>query len=264
MTEPTLTKLPSGGKYTLISILSVVVAMLLWAGITHTGLVNRAVIPAPDDLASEFVRLVERGYSGTPLWEHVVASVGRTLVGLVLAILIGTPLGLLIGYSRTASAVLEPFFSMIRPMPAIAFIPLVILYFGIGEFSKIVLIFFTSMLHMTIHSSAGVRSVPAELLRVAKNYGLSRNDLFFHVILPASMPHVMTGIRTTTAISWALVVAAELVGAQQGLGYIVMDAATFFKISDIYVGIILIGLIGFTLELVERRIERRALHWVGR
>ena len=252
-----------GGRYTLISILSVTVALLLWALTTETGIVSRATIPSPTDLAREFVNLVKNGYSGSPLWQHVAASFGRTMIGLVCAIVIGTPIGLLIGYSRDASAVLEPFFSIVRPMPAIAFIPLVVLYFGIGEFSKIILIFFTSMLHMTIHAAAGARSIPQELMRVARNYGLKRKDLFLYVILPASMPHVMTGIRTTTAISWALVVAAELVGAQQGLGYIVMDAATFFKISDIYVGIILIGLIGLVLEIVEKQMEIRLLHWRG-
>jgi ABC-type nitrate/sulfonate/bicarbonate transport system permease component len=179
-------------------------------------------------------------------------------------VLVGTPIGLLVGHSRAASAILEPFFSLLRPMPAIAFIPLVILYFGIGEFSKIALIFFTSMLHMILHASAGVRAVPRELLRVADNFGLQKGDLFLHVILPAALPHIMTGIRTTTAISWALVVAAELVGAQAGLGYMVMDAATFFRIPDLYIGIILIGLIGFAIELAERRLENRLLHWRGR
>jgi NitT/TauT family transport system permease protein len=185
-------------------------------------------------------------------------------VGLICAIAVGTPIGLLIGYSPALSAVLEPFFSLVRPMPAIAFIPLVVLYFGIGEFSKIVLIFFTSMLHMVLHAASGVRSVPLDLLRVGQNFGLRRRELFLHVILPAAMPQVMTGVRTTTAISWALVVAAELVGAQQGLGYVVMDAATFFRIPDIYIGIALIGIIGFALEILEQRIEGRLLHWRGR
>jgi NitT/TauT family transport system permease protein len=248
----------------MISVLSAVTVVAAWALVTETGLISRSTIPSPSDLVLEFINLLKNGYSGSPLWQHVAASFGRAMIGLALAVVIGTPIGLLIGYSRAVSAVLEPFFSVVRPMPAIAFIPLVILYFGIGEFSKIVLIFFTSMLHMTIHAAAGARSIPQELLRVARNYGLKREELFWHVILPASMPYVMTGIRTTTAISWALVVAAELVGAQQGLGYIVMDAATFFKVSDIYIGIILIGLIGLLLEVIEKRIEVRVLHWRGK
>jgi ABC-type nitrate/sulfonate/bicarbonate transport system permease component len=245
-------------------VLSVAAVIVLWAAATESGIVSRGKIPSPSDLATEFVHLLEVGYSGSPMWKHVAASVGRTVIGLTFAVIVGTPIGLLVGHSRTASAILEPFFSVLRPMPAIAFIPLVILYFGIGEFSKIVLIFFTSMLHMILHASAGVRAVPKDLLRVAYNYGLKNRDLFLHVILPAALPHIMTGIRTTTAISWALVVAAELVGAQAGLGYIVMDAATFFRIPDLYIGIILIGLIGFAIELAERRAENRLLHWRGR
>jgi ABC-type nitrate/sulfonate/bicarbonate transport system permease component len=251
-------------RYTLISLGSVLAAVLLWALATQLGVISRAKIPAPTDLVTEFWQLLQVGYSGSPMWKHVGASLGRTLLGLVCAVIIGTPIGLMVGYSRAVSAVLEPFFSLLRPMPAIAFIPLVILYFGIGEFSKIVLIFFTSMLHMILHASAGVRAVPNELLRVAYNYGVRGRDLFLRVILPAAMPHVMTGIRTTTAISWALVVAAELVGAQQGLGYIVMDAATFFRISDLYIGIILIGVIGFAIEIAEKRLENKLLHWRGR
>ncbi|MBI4269299.1 MAG: ABC transporter permease [Candidatus Rokubacteria bacterium] len=247
-----------------MSTASVLLFLVLWSTVTEVGLISRKTIPSPRDLVAEFTDLVREGYSGKPLWRHVGASVVRTFLGLLCAIVIGTPIGLLIGHSRGVSAVLEPFFSLVRPMPAIAFIPLVILYFGIGEFSKIVLIFFTSMLHMILHAAAGVKSVPAELLRVALNFGLTSRQLFLSVILPAAMPHVMTGIRTTTAISWALVVAAELVGAQEGLGYIVMDAATFFRLADIYIGIALIGLIGFTLEIVEKRVEARVLHWRGR
>lgn len=253
----------SPNRLRLVSTAAVLAAIMVWTLVTTLGVVSRDVIPSPIDLAAEFAKLVRTGYSGSPLWLHVAASMGRTLIGLVFAIIVGVPIGLLIGYSKTASAALEPFLSVLRPMPAIAFIPLVILYFGIGEFSKIVLIFFTSMLHMVLHASAGVRSVPRDLLRVATNYGLSGAELFRRVILPASMPHVLTGIRTTTSISWALVVAAELVGAQQGLGYMIMDAATFFKIPDIYIGILLIGLIGFVLEAIVRQVENRLLHWRG-
>jgi NitT/TauT family transport system permease protein len=241
----------------------VLTAFIVWTLVTSLGVVSRDVIPSPTDLAAEFAKLTRTGYSGSPLWLHVAASMGRTMIGLGFAIIVGVPIGLLIGYSRTSSAALEPFLSVLRPMPAIAFIPLVILYFGIGEFSKIVLIFFTSMLHLVLHASAGVRSVPRDLLKVATNYGLRGAELFRRVILPASMPHILTGIRTTTAISWALVVAAELVGAQQGLGYMIMDAATFFKITDIYIGIVLIGLIGFVLEAIVRHVENRLLHWRG-
>src|SRR5262249_1161005 len=154
----------------------------------------------------------------------------RTLIGFFLAVVVGVPLGLLIGYNWIAAAALTPIFSFARPIPAISFIPLVILFFGIGEFPKILLIFVTSMLYIILNTSARVRSVPQGLIRVGLNLGLTRVQLFRAVILPASLPQVMTGVRVATAVSWALVVAAELVAAQEGLGYMVMDAATFFRV----------------------------------
>jgi len=142
--------------------------------------------------------------------------------------------------------------------------PTAILFFGIGEFPKVLLIFLTSMLYIILNTSAGVLSVPQELIRVGLNLGLTRLQLFRSVMFPASLPYVMTGIRTATAVSWALVVAAELVAAQEGLGYMVMDAATFFRVADVYISIGIIGAIGLALELVEGLVEAHVLHWRGR
>lgn len=152
----------------------------------------------------------------------------RAFSGLSLALLIGIPVGLLMGYNRIVGAVLTPIFSVLRPIPAIAFIPLAVLYFGIGEESKIALIFFSSFLYLILSTEAGVRQVPDVLRMVAQNYGASERQLLLKVILPAAMPHIFTGIKTATALSWALVVAAELVAAPRGLGFMVMDSATFF------------------------------------
>ena len=146
----------------------------------------------------------------------------------------------------------------------IAFIPLVILYFGIGEFPKILLIGAAAFWYVVLNTSNGVRSVPVDLVRAALNLGVRRDQLFFRVIFPAALPHVMTGIKTATALSWAIVVAAELVAAQEGLGYLIMDAATFFRVPYVYLGIIIIGVIGLLLEVVTVAIENRVLHWRGR
>jgi NitT/TauT family transport system permease protein len=187
----------------------------------------------------------------------------RALGGFSLAVLIGIPVGLLIGYSWIISAVLAPIFAFLRPIPAIAFIPLVILYFGIGETSKIAVVFMTSMLYLILNVAEGVKSVPRNLIRVAENLGVSRWQIFTSVIFPGALPSIMTGIKVATAVSWALVVAAELVAAQEGLGYIIMDSSTFFRINYIYIGIALIGLIGLALERLETLLQRRYIHWVG-
>jgi NitT/TauT family transport system permease protein len=152
---------------------------------------------------------------------------------------------------------------VLRPMPAIAFIPLVILWFGIGEFSKVLLIFFTSFLYITLNAAAGVKGVGVDLIRAARSLGVGERQLFFYVILPGAMPHIFTGLKVGAAVSWAVVVAAELVAAQRGLGYMIMDGATFFRIPEVYVGILLIGAIGFGIERALAAVERRLLHWAG-
>ena len=254
----------AGGRYLGLSLLSVGTLLVAWLVVTNVGLVSPKVLPSPQALVQELYSLLVNGYTGKPLWAHASASLVRTLVGLLAALAVGIPLGLLIGASRVAAALLTPIFSFLRPVPAIALIPLIILYFGIGEFSKVFVIFVTATLYVILNASAGVKSVPEDLLRAGVNMGLTRGQLFLHVILPAAAPQVMTGIKTATAVSWALVVASELIAAQVGLGYMIMDAATFYRIPDVYIAIAIIGLIGLALETLETYAETRLLHWRGK
>jgi NitT/TauT family transport system permease protein len=247
-----------------LSIGAVAVALLLWLMVTEGHWVSEKILPSPRAIVQEFILLVNEGYVGTPLYSHVLASLMRTFLGFAGAALLAVPIGLGIGYSPVLYAIISPFFSVLRPMPAIAFIPLVILWFGIGEFSKVLLIFFTSFLYITLNAAAGVKAVPIDLIRAARSLGVTEPQLFFHVILPECLPYVFTGLKIGAAVSWAVVVAAELVAAQRGLGYIIMDGATFFRITDVYVGILLIGVIGFGIERTLSAIERRIVHWAGR
>jgi NitT/TauT family transport system permease protein len=165
---------------------------------------------------------------------------------------------------KLLEAAFAPWFAFLRPIPAIAFVPLVILWFGIGEFSKISVIFLSSFLYITVSTIAGVKSVPVQVLRAGYSLGALDRRSFLYVVLPAALPQIMVGIRLGSAISWTLVVAAELVAAQQGLGYMIMDASTFFRVKDVYVGLIVIGLIGFLLEAIIAGVERRLVHWSGK
>lgn len=249
----------------LVSLVTVMFVLLLWFLVTDVfELVRPIVLPSPSDMAAEFGKLVEKGYTGQPLWNHIRASLFRTFTGLLAGLAVGIPLGLLVGYYWFVSAVFSPFLGILRPIPPIAFIPLVVLYFGIGEFSKILLIFMAALWYVTLNTAAGVKAVPNDLMRAGRNMGLKGWQLFAHVIFPSALPYIMTGIKTATAVSWAIVVAAELVAAQSGLGYMVMDAATFFRVTDVYIGIILIGMIGLLLELLTGLAEHRLLHWRGK
>lgn len=238
--------------------------LALWIAVTATGLVDSRTLPSPMELVSHTGKLMVDGYRGAPLWEHVLISVRRTAIGFLLAILAGVPLGLAMGRFRRAGEILGPIFSLLRPIPPIAFIPLAVLYLGLGEASKIVLIFLAPFMFIVLNAEAGVRSVSVNWIRAGEMLGYSKRQLFTHVILPGSLPSVMVGVRTGAAVSWALVVAAELISAQAGIGYMVASAGSFFDLKTIYVGIIVIGLIGFLLDLGVRAIEKRLLHWQGR
>ncbi len=247
----------------LLSLGAVAAFLGVWSFVTDGGLVSTKFLPSPRQILEEFFVLVREGYVGTPLHRHLLASLGRTFVGFACATLLAIPTGLAIGYSPTLYSLLSPFLAMLRPVPAISFIPLVILWFGIGEFSKILVIFLSSFLYITLNAAAGVKAVPIDLIRSARSLGVNERQLFFHVIFPESLPYVIIGVKVGAAVSWTVVVAAELVAAQQGLGYMIMDGATFFRIPDVYVGILLIGLIGFCIERVITGIERRIVHWSG-
>jgi ABC-type nitrate/sulfonate/bicarbonate transport system permease component len=252
-------------KFALLSVFSVIVVLILWyLSTTIFNLVDPFVLPSPWTILTEMQILVTEGYTSVPLSTHIGVSLIRTLTGLGLGIAIGIPVGLLIGYSRVVSAIISPFISFLRPIPPIAFIPLMILYFGIGEFPKIALIFLSAFWYIVLNTSSGVKSVPDDLLRAGRNLGLSGFQLFAHVILPAAMPQIVTGIKSATALSWAIVVAAEMIAAQSGLGYMIMDAATFFRLVDVYIGIALIGIIGVILEGITTLFENKLLHWRGK
>jgi NitT/TauT family transport system permease protein len=248
-------------RYPLVSVLAVLILFAAWALATDLLRISPMTLPSPRLMAKSFQTMLVEGYSGKTLWEHILASLWRTLTGLLAGIACGVPIGLMMGYSRIVNAALMPGFGFIRPIPPIAFIPLVILWFGIGEFSKILLIFVASFNYTVLASAAGMRSVPDQLIRAGTNLGLTRWQLFSNVMLPAAMPHIFTGIKISIAVSWAVVVAAELIAAQAGLGYIISDAGTFFRTPEVLIGVFVIGAIGLLFEIIITTVERRVLHW---
>lgn len=248
----------------LVSVGSVLGGLILWTVVVDSGLIPTRFTPTPFEVLLEFKTLLYDGYVGVPIYDHIAASLIRTLIGFSAAVIAGIPFGLLVGRVKFLEAAFMPWFAFLRPIPAIAFVPLVILWFGIGEFSKISVIFFSSFLYITVSTIAGVKSVPVQILRAGYSLGALDRKSFLYVILPAALPQIMVGLRLGSAISWTLVVAAELVAAQRGLGYMIMDASTFFRVKDVYVGLILIGIIGFLLESIIATVETRLVHWRGK
>jgi ABC-type nitrate/sulfonate/bicarbonate transport system permease component len=253
-----------GSPMLLVAVGSVLGGLVLWTLVVDSGVISTRFTPTPLEILQEFKVLLYNGYAGVPIYDHIGASLIRTLIGFSAAAIVGIPFGLLVGRMKLLEAAFMPWFAFLRPIPAIAFVPLVILWFGIGEFSKISVIFFSSFLYITVSTIAGVKSVPVQILRAGYSLGALDRKSFIYVILPAALPQIMTGLRLGSAISWTLVVAAELVAAQRGLGYMIMDASTFFRVKDVYVGLILIGVIGFLLESIIAAVETRLVHWRGK
>jgi len=174
---------------------SVAGGLIVWTLIVRSGLVSARFTPTPLEIVREFALLIYQGYVGVPLYEHISSSLIRTLIGFSLATIVGIPFGLLIGRVKLLEAAFTPWFAFLRPIPAIAFVPLVILWFGIGEFSKISVIFFSSFLYITVSTIAGVKSVPVQLLRAGYSLGALDRKSFLYVVLPAALPQIMVGIR---------------------------------------------------------------------
>lgn len=246
------------------SVGTVVVLFAAWFAITAAKVIGPDYLPTPQGMWTELVGLVENGYKGKSLWTHILTSLARTLGGFALGALIGVPLGLLSGYSKIVGAMLAPVMGFVRPIPPIAFIPMAVLYFGLGEVGKVVLIFFTAFNYAFVNAHAGSATVPIAYYRAAESIGLTPVQIFFRVVLPAAVPQIFTGLKVAMALSWAVVVAAELVGAQAGLGFMISDAAQLFRIPVVFIGIALIGAIGLGLNVLLSASENRLVHWRGR
>lgn len=246
------------------SVGSIALLLLAWFLLSRSSLIKPGYLPTPEILWTTFVELLRDGYQGQPLFEHVKVSLLRTLAGFAAGAIVGVPLGLLTGYSRRAGAMVSPIMAFIRPIPPIAFIPMAVLYFGLGEVGKIVLIFFVSFNYVQTNAHAGAANFPIAYRRAAQSLGLTRWQTFTRIVLPGALPHIFTGLKVALALSWAVVVAAELVGAQSGLGFMISDAALLFRIPVVFIGIALIGVIGLAMNLSLNALESRIVHWKGR
>ncbi len=248
----------------LISAMAMLFLALVWTGVSTSGWLPQGYLPTPRELGVELSTLFTLGYKGVSIWHHMGISLFRTLSGFLLGVSLGIPLGLLTGYSRVGSAMVSPIMAFIRPIPPIAFIPMVVLYFGLGETGKVALIFWTAFNYLHVNAHAGAANVPIAYQRAAQSIGLTPTQTFFRVVLPSAIPQIFTGLKVGMALSWAVVVAAELAGAQSGLGYMISDAALTFRISAVFIGIALIGAIGLMLNIAINLLETKLVHWKGR
>jgi len=211
------------------------------------------LFPKPLDVAAGIVELGRKGL----LHKYIVASLFRVTIGFGLAVVIGVPAGLLLGWSTRLFYAFNPLIQVFRPISPIAWIPVAILWFGVDDRAPIFLIFLASVFPITVSAIAAVQNIQQNYIRAARNFGLGRLELFRRVIFPATLPQVLTGIRIALGVAWLVVVAAEMIAVNSGLGYLIIDARNAGKRYDLVVaGMVMIGLIGLGLDLVVRRLER--------
>ncbi|MQM39546.1 putative aliphatic sulfonates transport permease protein SsuC [wastewater metagenome] len=234
-----------------------VVLVALWYGLRYSGLFRPQLIPTPDAVAVKFWTLLTRD----GLLLDMYMSTQRVFVGVVLGTLCAVPVGFLLGWYRGLRSFMDPLINFFRALPPIALIPLVIVYFGIGETAKVIILFYASFFASVIVMYEGISQISPIYIRVARTLGASEFEIFHRVIIPLSIPHMLTALRVALGVAWATLVASELVAAQQGLGAVIQDASAYFQLDTIYMGIICIGFIALFMDMALRALTRRLLSW---
>ncbi|MEP2716571.1 ABC transporter permease subunit [Pseudophaeobacter sp.] len=221
-------------------------------------------LPPPEAVVGRVIEIANEGYRDSTLWKHLGYSLFRVIAGFFFGALIGIPLGYAMGLSDWFRGWFEPIVEFMRPVPPLALIPLVIIWFGIGEVGKIILLFLASLWIMAISARAGVSGVNISKVHAAYSLGASKLQIMRHVIMPNSLPEIFTGARVAMGVCWGTVVAAELVAASEGAGMMIMVASKFQLTDIVLMGIILIGVIGFGIDVLMRRAENWLVPWKGR
>ena len=255
---------PGQGSSLAISAVTVVALLFLWWLVTALGLMKPLFLPAPQAVLQRFVRVMNEGFGGATLWQHTAASLARVFGAFVLAAALAIPVGIGMGINRILRGVFDPPIEFYRPLPPLAYLPLTIIWFGIDELQKIVLLFLAMFAPIVLSTRAGVRSVAIEQIHAAYSMGASRAQVVAHVILPAALPEIITGLRIGIGVGWTTLVAAEMVAATAGLGFMVLSAAEFLVTEVVILGIVMIGVVAYLFDLFLRWMERVLVPWKGK
>ena len=236
------------------------VVILIWYLIPASGLVSAALVPTPLQVLLKFWEQL----TTNRLWLDMFMSLQRVTLGLACGITLAVPVGFLLGWYRPARTLIDPLVNFFRSLPPIALIPLVIVYFGIDELAKVVMLFYAAFFSGVIVMYEGIVQTNPLFIRVARTLGATDSEIFRRVIVPLALPHVLTALRVALGVSWATLVASELIAAQRGLGAVIQTASNYFQIDTIYAGIISIGLLALIMDRCLRAIASRLLQWQER
>ncbi|HGU9818330.1 TPA: taurine ABC transporter permease TauC [Enterobacter chuandaensis] len=254
---------PFSRQFTL-SVGTLLVLLAVWWIVAAQAWISPLFLPPPGQVLAKLITIAgPQGFMDATLWQHLGASLARILVALLAAVIIGIPVGIAMGLSPTVRGILDPLIELYRPVPPLAYLPLMVIWFGIGETSKILLIYLAIFAPVAMSALAGVKSAQQVRIRAAQSLGASRAQVLLFVILPGALPEILTGLRIGLGVGWSTLVAAELIAATRGLGFMVQSAGEFLATDVVLAGIAVIAVIAFGLELGLRVLQRRLTPWHG-
>jgi NitT/TauT family transport system permease protein len=244
-------------KFRALRMVSPIVLLILWEVASRIGLVNPQFLPPFSKAMLDLVHLAGTG----ELFSALAASLFRVVSGFVIAVVIGVTLGALMGRYRWMDDLADPLVELLRPISPLALFPLAILWFGLGDASKIFIIALAASFPVIQNTYAGVRSIEQNFFRASGSFGATQSEMFFNVVLPGCLPQMFTGIRLAWGVSLIVIIAAEMVGATTGIGYMVLEAQQTFRTERVFAGIIVVGLVGFVTDLGFRHLRNIVIPW---
>ena len=257
-------KVPGEGNSAAISVVTVVVLFGLWALVTQMGWIKPLFLPKPQAVFQQFTEYLTGAANDKPLWDHFAASLSRVFSAFALACLTAVPVGIAMGMSRVARGIFDPPIEFYRPLPPLAYLPLIIIWFGIDEFPKVFLIYLSCFAPLALAARSGMKSATQEQINAAYSMGASYSQVIRHVILPSALPEILVGMRIAIGFGWTTLVAAEMVAANVGLGQMVLNASNFLRTDIVIMGIIVIGAVAYLFDLLMRYVERVVVPWKGK
>ena len=255
---------PGAGSSTVISIVTTVLIFFLWWLSTYLGWVKPLFLPSPGAVLGRLFQFWNDEFSGGTILQHSQWSLYRVFTAFFLACLTAIPIGIAMGVNRVVRGIFDPPIEFYRPIPPLGYLPLTIIWLGIDDTQKIVLIFLAIFAPLALSARSGVRSVAIEQIHAAYSLGATRWQVIRDVVLPAAMPEILTGMRIGIGFGWTTLVAAEMVAAEKGLGHMVLSAAEFLVTEVVILGVVIIGLIAYTFDLLMRFLETKLVPWKAR
>jgi taurine transport system permease protein len=255
---------PGEGNSAGISVVTVVTLLALWALVTNLGWVKPLFLPSPQAVFQQFYEYLMGTANDKPLWQHFTASMFRVFSAFFLACVTAIPIGISMGMSRVMRGIFDPPLEFYRPLPPLAYLPLIIIWVGIDETPKVLLICLSCFAPLALAARSGMRSASQEQINAAYSMGASYWQVIRHVILPSALPDILIGMRIAIGFGWTTLVAAEMVAANVGLGQMVLNASNFLRTDIVIMGIIVIGVVAYLFDLLMRYVEHVVVPWKGK